>query len=166
MSNFTGSGWSFGTTPNASGCDAGTAACWVIVDVNGTFNNAGGNAGATRPFLLSEYSTTISNAHQLQLMSLNLGASYTLGRDIDLGPALSAASGMWSPAGFVPIGNATASFEAITGGTPFTGTFDGLNRNLSNLAIARSTIHYGCRGAWLPCTWPSSPRRPWRYMAD
>ncbi|WP_284041272.1 GLUG motif-containing protein, partial [Vreelandella olivaria] len=33
-------------------------------------------AGSTRPFLYSEYSTTITNAHQLQLMALDLNADY------------------------------------------------------------------------------------------
>ena len=66
----------------------------------------GGAAGATRPMLLSEYSTNITNAHQLQLMELNPAASYTLANNIDLGPALANASDMWGPngaAGFVPI---------------------------------------------------------------
>ena len=42
-------GWSFVNSPGPSG--------WVIVDRDGTFNNAGGAAGATRPFLASEYSS-------------------------------------------------------------------------------------------------------------
>ena len=36
--------------------------------------------GQTRPFGRWEYQTTITNAHQLQLMAMNLGASYTLAR--------------------------------------------------------------------------------------
>jgi hypothetical protein len=39
--------------------------------------------GQTRPFLRSEWSTTITNAHQLQLISMNLGASYTLANNIN-----------------------------------------------------------------------------------
>lgn len=126
-SNFVG--WNFGTVPNAAGCTAGTAACWVIVDADGSLNNAGAAAGATRPFLLSEYSTTITNAHQLQLMALNPGATYTLANNIDLGPALANASDLWGPngtAGFVPIGNLT---------TNFTGTFNGQGNTISNLVI-------------------------------
>jgi len=38
--------------------------------------------GNTRPFLRSEYSTQITNAHQLQLMLLDLGANYTLALDM------------------------------------------------------------------------------------
>ena len=56
-------GFSFGATPGASG--------WVIVDFDGSLNNAGGAVGGARPMLLSEYSTTISNGHQLQLMELD-----------------------------------------------------------------------------------------------
>ena len=70
--------------------------------------------GSTRPFLQSEYSTTINNAHQLQLMAMNLGASYTLGSNIDasataraLNSGAANAAGMWSNAGFAPIGKST-----------------------------------------------------------
>src|ERR1019366_2671476 len=87
--------------------------------------------GQTRPFLRSEYSTTITNAHQLQLISMNLGASYTLANNIDLGPALAADSnanypGMWGPAGFVPIGS-FGNFE---------GRLDGQGRTIDKLTIA------------------------------
>ncbi|WP_163363469.1 hypothetical protein, partial [Enterobacter cloacae] len=80
-------GLTFGTTPGASG--------FVIVNADGTFNNASGVNGATRPFLLSEYSTSIGNAYQLQLMSLAPTAAYTLMRNIDLAPALGSSSGNW-----------------------------------------------------------------------
>ena len=43
--------------------------------------------GQTRPFGRWEYQTTITNAHQLQLMAMNLGASYTLAGNIDFAPA-------------------------------------------------------------------------------
>ena len=46
-------GFNFGTTPGAAG--------WVIVDADGSLNNAGGAAGATRPMLTMEYSTTVTN---------------------------------------------------------------------------------------------------------
>ncbi len=122
VSTYSTSGWSFGTSPIGSGNDC-TGACWVITDVDGTFNNAGGATGATRPFLLSEYSTNVSNAHELQLMALAPSASYTLGSNIDLGPALApnvfGYPSMWSSAGFVPIGNATG-FPTPTG-IPFSG---------------------------------------------
>ena len=62
-----------GSTPNQ----------WVLVDTDGSLNNASGAAGATMPMLAAEYSTTIQNPHQLQLMAMNTAGSYTLGRSID-----------------------------------------------------------------------------------
>ncbi|HEY6257494.1 MAG TPA: filamentous hemagglutinin N-terminal domain-containing protein, partial [Xanthobacteraceae bacterium] len=118
-------GWQFAASPG--GC-SGQGACWVIVDGDGSLNNAGGAAGATRPFLLSELSTTISNSHQLQLTVVQPGASYKLANDISLGTDLQKPSSMWGSAGFVPIGN--ISF----GG--FTGTFDGKNYTIDGLKIA------------------------------
>ncbi|WP_165825242.1 YDG domain-containing protein [Rhodopseudomonas palustris] len=87
--------------------------------------------GSTRPFLRSEYSTTISNAHQLQLIAMNattLGASYTLAGDIALGTALANPSEMWGSAGFVPIGSASAQFK---------GSLDGKGHVISGLVINR-----------------------------
>jgi filamentous hemagglutinin family protein len=119
-SNF--AGFIFTTTPG----DAG----WVIVNKNGTLNNAGGATGATSPMLASEYSTSIVNAHQLQLMAMAPAASYTLGANINA--AATAGGDVWGSvaAGFVPtfapVGNAT---------TPFAGTFDGLGHTISGLTI-------------------------------
>jgi filamentous hemagglutinin family protein len=133
-------GWNFGTSPLGPSNNC-TGACWVIVDNKGTFNNAGGaTSGATRPFGLWEYTTAIKNSHELQLAALDLAASYTLAKNIDLGPALAADiggnyPGMWSAAGFVPIGNATAF--PLPAGTPFAGTFDGRNFTIGNLKIDR-----------------------------
>ncbi|WP_169453537.1 beta strand repeat-containing protein [Pleomorphomonas oryzae] len=135
-SNF--SGWTFGTTPGGSG--------WVIVDAEGTLNNAaalayssvypeGGN-GLTRPFLLSEWSSTITNMHQLELMALDLSAHYTLASDIDAASELSSGpSGMWRVAsnataqgyGFVSIGD--IYWQTLTG------TLDGAGHTISNLSI-------------------------------
>ncbi|WP_163460198.1 hypothetical protein, partial [Escherichia coli] len=85
-------------------------------------------------FLLSEYSTSIGNAHQLQLMSLAPTAAYTLMRNIDLAPALGSSSGNWLTSnllgdgyGFVPIGSANQ----------FQGVFDGGSHTISNLSINR-----------------------------
>ncbi|WP_076591401.1 GLUG motif-containing protein [Herminiimonas arsenitoxidans] len=90
--------------------------------------------GSTRPFLYSEYSTTIRNTHQLQLMALNLSASYTLSGNINATETNgSSPSGMWTTAGFSPIGNNT---------NRFTGTFDGQNHAISNLFINRPTTDY------------------------
>jgi len=96
-----GTGWDFTNT-------------WFMID------------GSTRPFLRMEYSTNIINAHQLQLMAMNLAASYTLGANISMSE-LSNASDMWGGYyGFVPIGN---------NATPFTGTFNGQNHTITGLAI-------------------------------
>ncbi|MBF8178856.1 MAG: filamentous hemagglutinin N-terminal domain-containing protein [Burkholderiaceae bacterium] len=92
---------------------------WVMVE------------GSTRPFLYSEWSTTVGNAHQLQLMAANLSANYTLAKNIDLSTATgSNASGMWSTAGFASIGNSQAAFS---------GTLDGKNHKISNLRIIKPT---------------------------
>jgi hypothetical protein len=90
--------------------------------------------GQTRPFGRWEYQNTITNAHQLQLMAMNLGASYTLAGNIDLGSSLAAVGGkypgMWSSAGFVPIGSTA---------TKFTGAFNGQGYTIANLTINRPT---------------------------
>ncbi|MDX1809585.1 MAG: GLUG motif-containing protein [Sulfurospirillaceae bacterium] len=83
--------------------------------------------GQTRPFLRSEYSTTITNDHQLQLMAMDLGASYTLANDITY------SGDMWSSRGFNPIGNQSSQF---------TGGFDGLGHTISNLFIDRGTTNF------------------------
>ena len=83
--------------------------------------------GQTRPFLASEYSTTIRNAHQLQLMAYNLGARYTLAEDIDASAtAGSDASDMWSSAGFVPVGD---------NANRFSGQLDGAQHVVNGLTI-------------------------------
>ena len=88
----------------------------------------------TRPFLRAEYSTAISNAHQLQLMALDPTASYTLARNIDASETAGTnAAGMWSTAGFSPVGNIS---------TPFTGTFDGFGHSISGFTIDRPTQNY------------------------
>ena len=91
--------------------------------------------GETRPFLQSEYSTTITNAHQLQLMAMDVTANYTLANNIDMSAEFNNVSGMWATntaaeagRGFVPIGNENDSF---------TGSFDGQNHTISGLTISR-----------------------------
>ncbi|RXR08808.1 GLUG motif-containing protein [Pseudoxanthomonas composti] len=90
--------------------------------------------GQTRPFLASEYSTRIGNAHQLQLMAYNLAANYSLSADIDASQtAGSNASGMWSSAGFSPVGDSTGAF---------TGSLKGADHTISGLTIARGGASY------------------------
>ncbi|MES2025227.1 MAG: GLUG motif-containing protein [Pseudomonadota bacterium] len=91
--------------------------------------------GSTRPFLYSEYSTSIKNAHQLQLIGLNLTADYTLANDINASATSgSNASSMWSTQGFSPVGT--------NYGWEFTGSFDGQNHVISNLTINKPTYDY------------------------
>ncbi len=120
-------GFNFTTTPGAAGNN------WVMVDVDGSLNNAGGELGATRPMLASEYSTTITNAHQLQLMAMAVDANYTLGRNIDAA-ATGTANDVWLSS-FIPVG--IAPDMMMMTGAPFAGTFDGLGRTIDNLSIHR-----------------------------
>ncbi len=107
--------------------------------------------GSTRPFLTSEYSTTISNAHQLQLIGMNattLSASYTLAKNIDMNE-LKNSSGMWnssynsstqtwSGTGFVPVGS--------NANTAFTGSFYGNGYFIDGLYINTTANNVGLFG--------------------
>ncbi|MCX5512829.1 MBG domain-containing protein [Kaistia algarum] len=93
--------------------------------------------GETRPFLRSEYQTTITNAHQLQLIALDLGATYTLGADVDASATDgSDAAGMWSTRGFVPLGTDSQG-EAVNSNNGFYGTLDGQGHVIDRLTIDR-----------------------------
>ncbi|KRR03807.1 hypothetical protein CQ10_17795 [Bradyrhizobium valentinum] len=97
--------------------------------------------GQTRPFGRWEYQTTITNAHQLQLMAMDLNASYRLASNIDFSSGLAVGGkypGMWSSSGFSPIGDYSNQFA---------GSFDGQGHVISNLAIdLPSTNHVGLFG--------------------
>lgn len=93
--------------------------------------------GSTRPFLRSEWSASIRNAHQLQLMAMNLAADYALAGDIDFGRTFTDASrsDMWATSaddgsGFAPIGK---SYSAGM----YNGVFDGNGHVIRDLTIAR-----------------------------
>ncbi|WP_105442763.1 GLUG motif-containing protein [Paenibacillus sp. AR247] len=80
--------------------------------------------GSTRPFLRSEWSQTISNVHQLQLMAMDPTANYTLANNIDFGNLFKddSRADMWGTsdeagAGFAPIGDSALG--------AFTGRLDG-----------------------------------------
>ena len=93
----------------------GSANRWVMIE------------GSTRPFLYSEYSTSIHNAHQLQLMAVDLGANYTLANNIDATETSgSNASGMWTVVGFSPVGNSSFNFG---------GSLDGQSHDINHLRI-------------------------------
>jgi filamentous hemagglutinin family protein len=128
--NFAGFG--FTSTPGASGNN------WVMVDINGSLNNAGEAAGAVFPMLASEYSTTIDNAHELQLMAMNLGATYTLGQNINAS-ATGTSADVWGLAGFIPIGVFSPN---VPSSTPFTGTLNGLGHSVSDLSVTTSVYTY------------------------
>ena len=81
----------------------------------------------TLPMLASEYSTTIQNAHQLQLIALNMGASYTLGGTIDA-TGTGSNGDIWNRTGFQPLGNQA-------GGPQFSGQFNGGFHAIDNLFI-------------------------------
>ena len=139
-----GDGVSSGATgirSTSSTVNAYTQATYGGFDFTNTWWMSEGN---TRPLLQSEYSSTINNAHQLQLIGMNpttLAASYTLGRNIDLAADLAAVSGqypgLWNSLGFVPIGTPSS----ISNGS-FNGTFDGLGRTINNLTINRPATDY------------------------
>ena len=93
--------------------------------------------GDTRPMLRNEYSTVIYTAAALQLMSLDLSASYKLGADIDLTGGFTAVGGyyggLWNASGFVPIGNNSSAF---------TGSFNGQGHTITGLTINRAATNF------------------------
>lgn len=95
-------------------------------------------AGETRPMLRNEYSTVIATPTALQLMSLDLSASYTLGANINMTSALAAEGngyygGVWGASGFVPVG---------TNSSGFTGSFNGQEHTITGLTISRASTNY------------------------
>ena len=116
------------TELNYSGFDFSPTGAWYMID------------GFTRPFLRSEYSTTVTNAHQLQLMALNLTANYTLANDIDMSE-LTAASGLWRTSA-TAASNGSYGFVPIGDSTKFTGALDGGGHTISGLYINRSGSDY------------------------
>ncbi|MBN8997967.1 MAG: filamentous hemagglutinin N-terminal domain-containing protein [Rhizobiales bacterium] len=87
--------------------------------------------GYMRPILRSEYQTTITNVHQLQLVALDLSANYVLGADVDASATDgSDAADIWKAGGFTPLGNQQVP--------DFTGTFDGQDHVIKGLTITRS----------------------------
>lgn len=104
MNSSTFSGWSI---------DSSTGSTWYIIN------------GSVLPILQMEYNTTISNAHQLQLINLNLAATYMLDSNINLS-STSSATEVWGGLGFSPIGS---------NANPFTGTFNGRYNVINNLYI-------------------------------
>ncbi len=117
----------------------------VNIDGTGTWYIAGtsdtGTAGSTYPILVSEYSTTISNGHQLELIGMNpttLGATYTLANNIDL-TATGNGGDVWGVSG--------STFAPIAANSAFTGTFNGNGYTINGLTVNASPgIDYGLFG--------------------
>ena len=109
-----GNGWDITATPGSATVPGNT---WFI------FN------GETRPILLSEWSSTITNAHQLQLMGAALATNYTILNTINLSVDVSPGD-IWGGTGFAPIGT-----DPSLGSLPFSGTVTGNNLTISNLTI-------------------------------
>lgn len=92
-------------------------------------------ANGVMPLLASEWSSYIRNAHQLQLMALDLSADYTLANDIDASATNGAAGDVWYGGSFSPIGTSANN-------AGFSGSFDGRNHTISGLTINRGTQSY------------------------
>uniref|UniRef100_UPI003BA62DEE MBG domain-containing protein n=1 Tax=Niveispirillum sp. TaxID=1917217 RepID=UPI003BA62DEE len=124
-----------GSTTNVAGFTSGDAYSSATY---ASFNFSSGwylLEGLTRPILRAEYSTTISNAHQLQLVTLDLAGTYVLGGNIDMAE-LSSASGVWkTSSGFVPIGVTSASASSA-----FSGSFNGQGYAINNLFSRVDTL--------------------------
>ncbi|MDC8756174.1 YDG domain-containing protein [Janthinobacterium fluminis] len=115
-------GFTFTTTPGAAGNN------WVLVDVDGTLNNAGATLGAAYPMLSSEYSTNITGAHQLQLMAMNLAGTFTLGRSFSAAKT-AGTSDVWHGSSFIPVGRFAGQFSGSLDGKGY--VVSGLNINLA-----------------------------------
>lgn len=130
---FTGSSCANGVTANLSALATYSGVGWNITSTASTSSTKPANTwfifgGNTRPMLLTEQNTTINNAHQLQLMGSTLGASYTLGKNIDA--SSSNGSDIWGASGFMPVGDNVNSF---------TGSFEGNNYEITSLYINRGS---------------------------
>ncbi|MDD2698242.1 MAG: MBG domain-containing protein [Arcobacteraceae bacterium] len=107
--------------------------------------------GMTRPMLQTEWSRNISNAHQLQLVSMDFDADYKLIKNINLSKQLGLTaqkdffgetyivgdSMMWKNQSWAPIGDST---------NKFIGTFDGGDKTISNFSIVGSSVNLGLFG--------------------
>ena len=141
-STITNSFWDMETTGQSTSAGGGTglttaqardAASYTGWD----FTNIWYQAGDMRPILRSEASSVnadgdivVTNLHQLALVNTNLNGHYILGGDIDASATSgSNASGIWSTAGWLPLGSMSS---------PFWGSLDGLGRyRISDLTINR-----------------------------
>jgi hypothetical protein len=136
LSTFTGGGWS--NTAGVSGSITNVASATVTAPNYTWFIFE----GSTRPMLMMENNASVSNGHNLQMMGVALGGSYTLKNNIDLSGALTNVADVWgtnynSPTGtgFVPVGAGTTA-------TAFQGTFNGQNFVINHLYINRPSTNF------------------------
>jgi hypothetical protein len=120
------SGWDF----DVDGVSAGHNGVWIMAGL---------------PHLQNEWTTTITNAAQLQMMALDLDANYTLANNIDASNTVNWNAGL----GFDPVGYSTNSaYSSPNYG--FMGTFNGASHTITGLTINRPTEDYvGLFGATL-----------------
>jgi hypothetical protein len=109
------SGWDF----DADGVSAGHNGTWIMAGL---------------PHLQNEWTTNITNAAQLQMMALDLDASYTLANDIDASETANWNAGL----GFDPVGGSPSSSDPQPL-SPYSGTFDGQGHTITGLTITRHT---------------------------
>ncbi|HSI46692.1 MAG TPA: YDG domain-containing protein [Ideonella sp.] len=148
-SNATGQASAWGTSAGAHNVNIGNAAggskhsdyaglgSWHESAAGSGFWVANGASGqpawvmfdGMRPVRVTEYTRSIHNARQLQLIGYDLGASYVLANDIDASATGTAAGDGWGSEGFMPLGNAAA---------PFTGSLAGASHSISGLVINRA----------------------------
>ncbi|HEY3800735.1 MAG TPA: YDG domain-containing protein [Caulobacteraceae bacterium] len=122
-SNLSGGTPNFVAVGGSSGLSAYQSSSYANFDSNWFYFN-----GETRPIQTDEFSTTITNSHQLELMSTNLSGSYTLGNSFSAADTAAGPSGLWNPANaFVPVG--------ATAAAPFTGKLLGNDFTVSGLSI-------------------------------
>jgi filamentous hemagglutinin family protein len=136
-----GSGWaviSGLTTVQARQPSSYTGSLWGKEGFD--FTNVWYQSGDMRPILRSEAATpvngvtAITNLHQLALVGANLSGSYVLASNIDASATTGAdAAGIWSTAGFVPLGDFSNKFS---------GSFDGQGHVITGLTINRPTTDY------------------------
>lgn len=139
LSSVSSSYWDIDTTGQASSSGGGTGINNADAYTQATYGGFDFDNdwfmldGDTRPFLRSEWSTSITNAHQLQLMAMDLAADYTLANDLDLAPALTNPGGMWKGGSFMPVGTFSPP-------NAFTGTLNGQGHIIRNLVIYQPTM--------------------------
>ncbi len=111
-------------------------------DFNNTWFNVSYNSDTThaytRPMLRSEFSTTIRNGHQLQLIAMDGSQNFTLANDIDLGSSVLNPADIWGTD--LSGGNGFLSLGTFLGDSShFSGVLDGAGHIIDGLYIKYNT---------------------------